>query len=145
MREDTFFVGAYPDNALARDIFQVNLQAAALRSCKNPHTGGSNSVGSNYTVASATLVYGNPEGGKAQEHSVPRIPQKRLEELVGDAFAYITAVREKLADPLTPRALINVAWSFHGQRERYTLPVSVNISLHYTCLVYTHTQIIYTF
>jgi hypothetical protein len=30
LREDANFVGPYPDNALASDIFQVNLQVAAL-------------------------------------------------------------------------------------------------------------------
>jgi hypothetical protein len=126
-------VGPYPDNALARDVFQVNLQCAALRSMINPATS------SPYKVGSAKLVYGNPRGRKATEFVVPMIPQQRLEELIGDLYGYIGVVRQKMADPNTPRALLNAAWSFPGQRERFHhahayTPQSISS-------LYTHTRI----
>ena len=66
------------------------------------------------------LVYGNGDRG-CVEYTVPLIPMVLLIMMVRTLYGYILQVRAVHADPQTPRPLVQVAWSFGHERERYTL------------------------
>jgi hypothetical protein len=67
------------------------------------------------------LVYGNPSSGKVIHHKVPIIPESVLTSIVTTQCDRISLVRKLMSDPITPRVVINAAWSFPTQRRRFQL------------------------